>query len=68
MRIDGFRFRHVGPFGADGVSVEGLQGGLNVIAEHNERGKSSLLRALQLFLAEITPHGRTRRQIDGSRQ
>lgn len=50
MRIDGFRFRHVGPFGADGVAVDGLVSGLNVVAEHNERGKSSLLRALQVFL------------------
>jgi len=52
VRIDGFRFRHVGPFGADGVAVDGLVPGLNVIAEHNERGKSSLLRALQLFLLQ----------------
>ncbi|GLQ23916.1 GTP-binding protein [Algimonas ampicilliniresistens] len=52
MRIDGFRFRHVGPFGADGVAVDGLVSGLNVVAEHNERGKSSLLRALQLFLLQ----------------
>jgi len=54
MRIDGFRFRHVGPFGANGVSVTGLKPGLNVIAEHNERGKSSLLSALETVL--FLPH------------
>ena len=54
MRLDAFRFRHIGPFGAQGVSVSGLQPGLNVVAEHNERGKSSLLAALALTL--FTPH------------
>ncbi|MEM9600933.1 MAG: hypothetical protein AAF926_07915, partial [Pseudomonadota bacterium] len=52
MRIDAFRFRYLGPFGAEGVSVDGLVPGLNVIAEHNERGKTSLLRGLQLFLLQ----------------
>lgn len=50
MRLDAFRFRHVGPFGADGIEVSGLRPGLNVIAEHNERGKSSLLAALTMVL------------------
>lgn len=54
MRIDAFRFRHVGPFGAEGVEVSGLLPGLNVIAEHNERGKSSLLTALETVL--FLPH------------
>jgi DNA repair exonuclease SbcCD ATPase subunit len=54
MRIDAFRFRHVGPFGANGVEVSGLRPGLNVIAEHNERGKSSLLAALETVL--FLPH------------
>lgn len=54
MRIDAFRFRHVGPFGADGIEVSGLKPGLNVIAEHNERGKSSLLAALETVL--FLPH------------
>ncbi|GHA88724.1 GTP-binding protein [Algimonas arctica] len=54
MRIDAFRFRHVGPFGADGIEVSGFRPGLNVIAEHNERGKSSLLAALETVL--FLPH------------
>lgn len=54
MKLDGFRFRHLGPFGGDGVNVSGLRLGLNVIAEHNERGKSSLLAALETTL--FTPH------------
>lgn len=52
MRLDGFRFRYLGPFGSEGVAVEGLVPGLNVLADHNERGKSSLLRGLQLFLLQ----------------
>lgn len=54
MKLDAFRFRHVGPFGAAGVEVAGLKPGLNVIAEHNERGKSSLLAALEMVL--FLPH------------
>ena len=54
MKLEAFRFRHLGPFGADGVSVDGLGGGLNVIAEPNERGKSSLLKGLELIL--FRPH------------
>ncbi len=54
MRLDAFRFRHVGPFGAEGVSVSGLRPGLNVVSEHNERGKSSLLAALETVL--FLPH------------
>ena len=54
MRLDAFRFRHLGPFGASGVSVDGLRDGLNVVAERNERGKSSLLAGLTLLL--FKPH------------
>lgn len=63
MRIDAFRFRHVGPFGANGVEVSGLRPGLNVIAEHNERGKSSLLAALEtvLFLPHTSWKGDSKR-------
>ncbi len=54
MKLDAFRFRHVGPFGSEGVSVSGLRPGLNVVSEHNERGKSSLLSALETVL--FLPH------------
>ena len=63
MRIDAFRFRHLGPFGAGGVSVDGLQPGLNVIAERNERGKSSLLAGLTLLL--FKPHMSLDAQVRG---
>ncbi|WP_298915454.1 AAA family ATPase [uncultured Algimonas sp.] len=68
MKLDAFRFRHVGPFGADGIAVSGLQPGLNVVAEHNERGKSSLLTALEtvLFLPHTSWRGDAKRlQRDG---
>ncbi len=50
MRLDALRFRNLGAFGAEGITVEGLRPGLNVIAERNERGKSSLLAGLELLL------------------
>ena len=54
MRLEAFRFRNLGPFGSQGVAVEGLRGGLNVVTEANERGKSSLLSGLELLL--FKPH------------
>jgi hypothetical protein len=70
VKLDAFRFRHVGPFGAQGIEVSGLRPGLNVIAEHNERGKSSLLAALEtvLFLPHSSWKGDAKRLLrdDGS--
>ena len=50
MRIKSIRFRNVGPFGANGVRLDGFTPGLNVVCETNEFGKSSILEALQLVL------------------
>ncbi len=50
MRLISLRFRHVGPFGEDGIALEGLTSGLNVICETNEFGKSTVLKALETFL------------------
>ena len=48
MRIDGFRFRHVGPFGANGVSVTGLKPGLNVIAADDLKdGAQKIVKAVK---------------------
>jgi hypothetical protein len=70
VKLDAFRFRYVGPFGAEGIAVSGLRPGLNVIAEHNERGKSSLLAALEtvLFLPHSSWKGDAKRlqRDDGS--
>lgn len=50
MRLLSLRFRHVGPFGDKGVSLDGLQPGLNVVCETNEFGKSTVLKALETVL------------------
>jgi len=50
MRLLSLRFRHVGTFGADGVALDDLSSGLNVISETNEFGKSTILKALEIFL------------------
>ena len=63
MKLDALRFRNLGAFGADGVVVEGLHPGLNVIAERNERGKSSLLAGLELLLFE--KHGSFNARVKG---
>ena len=50
MRIKSLSFRNVGPFGAEGVRLEGFTPGLNVVCETNEFGKSTVLRALEMVL------------------
>ncbi len=50
MRLTSLKFRHVGPFGAEGVALEGLSAGLNVVCETNEFGKSTILKALETVL------------------
>lgn len=50
MRIKSIRFRNVGPFGANGVSLDGFTPGLNVVCETNEFGKSTVLKALEMVL------------------
>ena len=50
MRIKRVSFRNVGPFGAEGVTLEGFTPGLNVVCETNEFGKSTVLKALETVL------------------
>jgi len=52
VRLTSIRLRNVGPFGAEGIRLDGFTPGLNVICETNEFGKSSILEALQLILFE----------------
>lgn len=50
MRLTCLKFRHVGPFGAEGICLDDLSDGLNVVCETNEFGKSSILKALETIL------------------
>jgi len=50
MRIKSIGFRNVGPFGAQGIRLEGFTPGLNVVCETNEFGKSTVLKALEMIL------------------
>lgn len=50
MRIKRVSFRNVGPFGSEGVTLEGFTPGLNVVCETNEFGKSTVLKALETVL------------------
>jgi len=61
MRLTGLKFRHVGPFGAEGIALEGFTPGLNVICETNEFGKSTILTALEIVL--FKPFGSGRQDI-----
>jgi hypothetical protein len=51
MKIRAIRLAEVGPF-STGVVVEGLSGGLDVLAGPNELGKSTIVEALRLALFE----------------
>lgn len=51
MKLRAIRLREVGCF-SDPVVVEGLSGGLDVLADNNEAGKSTLFRALRTVLLE----------------
>ena len=50
MRIKRLSFRNVGPFGPEGVTLDGFSDGLNVVCETNEFGKSTILDALELVM------------------
>ena len=50
MRIKRVSFRNVGPFGSQGVTLDGFSSGLNVVCETNEFGKSTILKALEMVL------------------
>lgn len=57
MKILALRVRHVGRFAA-ATAIDGLSGGLDVLAEDNEFGKSTLFRALEaVFQVKHTATG-----------
>ena len=59
MKIRAVRLRELGCF-SDPVALEGLSGGLDVLAGPNELGKSTILRALEaLFKVRHTAQSRT---------
>ena len=51
MRLRAIRVRDVGPF-RDGLSVEGLSGGLDVLIASNEAGKSTVFRSVETLFFE----------------
>jgi len=59
MKLRAVRLASVGPFGSP-VAIEGLTDGLNVLAERNEFGKSTILRAIRagFFTRHTTNAGR----------
>ena len=50
MRFDAIRLRQVRRFGEEGLALEGLEPGLNVLARPNEFGKSTILDAVKAAL------------------
>ncbi len=61
MRIQSLAFRNVGPFGSEGVRLDGFTPELNVVCETNEFGKSTVLKALEILL--FKPFSSADRQI-----
>ena len=54
MEITAIRLRHVKKIGAQGLALESLSGGLNVLSEPNEFGKSTIFEAFRHGL--LTKH------------
>lgn len=61
MRIRAIRLREVGRF-SDPVALEGLTGGLDVLAGPNELGKSTILKAVNTAL--FLPHTSKKQEIE----
>lgn len=64
MKIRAIRLREVGRF-RNAIALEGLSGGLDVLAGPNELGKSTILRAVKLALFE--KHTSAKKEIDSLR-
>ena len=64
MKIRAIRLREVGCFG-DPIVVEGLSGGLDVLADNNEAGKSTLFRAVRTVLLE--KHTTSKQEVEALR-
>ncbi len=56
MQLEALRLREVGPF-SNGVVVDGMAPGLNLLAAPNERGKSTLFQALRVLFTETYTAG-----------
>lgn len=61
MKIQAIRIRHVKKIGAQGLALEGLSDGLNVLSEPNEFGKSTIFEAFRHGL--LTKHSSKRDEI-----
>ncbi|MBL8908553.1 MAG: hypothetical protein JNM20_17915 [Rhizobiales bacterium] len=64
MKIRAIRLREVGCF-SEPVVVEGLSGGLDVLADNNEAGKSTLFRAVRTVLLE--KHSTAKQDVEALR-
>ena len=64
MKIRAIRLREVGCFDGS-VVVEGLSGGLDVLADNNESGKSTLFRAIRTVLLE--KHTTAKQEVEALR-
>jgi DNA repair exonuclease SbcCD ATPase subunit len=64
VKIRAIRLREVGRF-RDAIALEGLSGGLDVLAGPNELGKSTILRAVKLALFE--KHTSAKKDIESLR-
>ncbi len=58
MKLRALRLRHVRQFGAEGVALEGVDDGVNVLAAPNEFGKTTLVEGLRaaLFFKATSKH------------
>ncbi len=64
VKLKAIRLKEVGRF-RDPIALEGLSGGLDVLAGPNELGKSTILKAVKLALFE--KHTSNKREIDALR-
>lgn len=64
MKLRAVRLREVGCF-SEPIVVEGLSGGLDVLADNNEAGKSTLFRAVRTVLLE--KHTTAKQEVEALR-
>ena len=65
MQIRAIRLRNVKKIGADGLSIDSIDEGLNVLSEPNEFGKSTIFEALRHGL--LTKHNSKSKDIEALR-
>ena len=65
MQIRAIRLRNVKKIGPDGLSIESIDAGLNVLSEPNEFGKSTIFEALRHGL--LTKHNSKSKDIEALR-